>query len=40
MLLNNTTGCIKEKLYTHSLNGFTYYIKIIPLINIHLLLRL
>ena len=28
MLLNNTLTCIKEKLYAHSLNGFTYYIKI------------
>ena len=27
ILLNNTPECIKEKLYTHSLNGFTYYIK-------------
>ena len=27
ILLNNTPECIKEKLYTHSLNGFTYYLK-------------
>ena len=28
ILLKNTPECIKEKLYTHSPNGFTYYIKI------------
>ena len=28
VLLDNTLACIKEKNYTHSLNGFTYYMKI------------
>ena len=27
ILLKNTPECIKAILYTHSLNGFTYYIK-------------
>ena len=27
ILLNSTPACIKEQLYIHSLNGFTYYNK-------------
>ena len=27
LFFNNTPACIKEKLFTHSLNCFTYYIK-------------